>query len=149
MKIKVTNDHAGIDHQLRWDGGKKIQWVAPDGTARNPEEQNFTFSYPGTFQAAGKTYLSIKALCAWKTRREGIYKDIYGREIFCVTERFPCFDSYDYANENRYYRWFFIKENGRLTRVYYADERNKIEVTEDVASLEYKCRDAMVEAGWL
>ena len=149
MKIRVTDEHAGIDHQLRWDGGKKIQWVAPDGTVRIPEEVNHKFSYPGPFQAAGKTYLSVKSLCALKTRKENVYKDIYGREVFYIAERFPCFDSYDYANENRYYRWFFIKEKGRLTRVYYADERGEIEVTEDIASIENRCRQEIDAAGWL
>ena len=148
-RIFVTDTSSGVDHQLRWDGGKKIQWVARDGSVRIPEETNKTFSYPGPFVAAGKTYIDWKSLCAFKKRGDYLYKDIYGREVFCVFELFPCFDSYDYANENRYYRWFFIKENGKLTRVYYADERPKIEVTEDVGSLENRCREPMQEVGWL
>ena len=76
MKIKLTDNHGRIDHELRFDGGKKIQWVAPDGTVRIPEEKNNIFSYPGVFQAAGKTYLSVKSLCALKTRKENVYKDI-------------------------------------------------------------------------
>ena len=60
-----------------------------------------------------------------------------------------CFDSYDYANETRYYRWFFIKEKGKLTRIYYADERNRIQVTEDVRNLENKCLEKMRKEGWI
>lgn len=147
--IHVTDTHAGVDHELLWDGGKKIQWISSDGTVRTPEEKNKTFLYPGLFFAAGKPYTSWKSLCA-STDDSGILaKDIYGREVLYIFELFPCFDSYDYANEDRYYRWFFIKEKEKLTRIYYADERHKIEVTEDVENLENKCREYLQKAGWL
>ena len=148
-QIQVTDIRTGVDHELRWDGGKKIQWVAPDGSVRTPEEKNKTFLYPGVFVAAGRPYTGWKALCASKDDSGFLAKDIYGREVLYIFELFPCFDSYDYANENRYYRWFFIKENGKLTRIYHADERFKIEVTEDVENLENKCREVMEKAGWL
>ena len=148
MKINLRNESAGVDHQLRWDGGQKIEWVSSNGSVREPEEETKTFAYPGPFTAAGKPYPNLKSLAVIK-RNDLLYKDIYGRPVVCVSERFPCFDSYDYANENRYYRWFFIREKGKLTRVYYADERPKVEVTEDVASLENRCREALQKAGWL
>ena len=148
-QIQVTNTHAGVDHELRHDGGHKIQWVAPDGSVRVPEEKNKTFLYPGVFVAAGRPYAGWKGLCAIRDDSGFLAKDIYGRDVLYLFERFPCFDSYDYANENRYYRWFFIKEKGKLTRVYHADDRLKIEVTEDVEILENKCREVMEKAGWL
>ena len=146
--MKVIESHAGIDHELRWDGGRQIVWVAADGTVRMPDEKHKDFLYPGLFIAAGKSYVSWKGLCA-QQNENGVCRDIYGREVFYMSERFPCFDSYDYANENRYYRWFFIREKGKLTRIYYADERHKIEVTEDVENLENKCREYLQKAGWL
>ena len=147
MQIKVKEEHTGVDHELRWDGGRKIEWVAPDGTVRIPEETQRKLPYPAPFTAAGKPYPNWSALCA---EGEGYFrKDLYGREVFYISERFPCFDSYDYANENRYYRWFFLKENGKLTRVYYADGRNVIEVTEDVSGVENKCREIMIRENWL
>lgn len=148
-EIRVSDARGGVDHELRWDGGKKIEWVAPDGTVRIPEEVNKDFLYPGVFVAAGKAYASWKLLCV-KTEENGcVCKDVYGREVFYISERFPCFDSFDYASEKRYYRWFFIKENGKLTRVYYADERKRIQVTEDVRNLENNCREQMQKLGWL
>jgi len=148
-KIHVSENHAGVDHSLRWDGGRQIEWVAPDGSVRIPDEERKEFRYPGVFTAAGRAYPCWKALCVKQGNSGYLWKDIYGREVFCLSERFPCFDSYDYANENRYYHWFFIKANGKLTRVYYADERDTIQVTEDVRSLENRCREPMQETGWL
>lgn len=148
-KIFVSDTHAEIDHELRRDDGKQIEWVAPDGTVRIPEEGKKDFPYPGDFVAAGKAYASWEQLCVEKEENGCVCKDIYGRKVFYMAERFPCFDSYDYAYEKRYYRWFFLKQNGRLTRVYYADERNQIQVTEDVRNLENKCREQMQNLGWL
>ena len=89
-----------------------------------------------SFYRGRKGYPNWKALCI-KCDEDGVLcKDIYGRDVFYMSERFPCFDSFDHANETRYYRWFFLKEKGKLTRVYYADERNIIQITEDVRNLE-------------
>ena len=147
--IRVTDRKASIDHDLRTDSGKQIEWVADDGAVRTPEEQDRYFDYPGLFTAAGKKYLSLKLLCIHKDPSSPIGRDIYGREVFCVSKRFPCFDSYDYLHENRYYRWFFIKENGVLTRVYYSDGRPRLRVTEDVQNLENTCLEQMESHGWL
>lgn len=53
-----------------------------------------------------------------------------------LAERFPCFDSHDFTYENRFYRWLFLRENDRLTRVYHEDETGSVYVTEDVKYLE-------------
>ena len=148
-KIRISEKGAGIDHELRWDGGKEIYWTSSDGSFRIPEEENKTYRYPGPFMAAGRPYVGWRGLVAQEDETGHICKDIYGREVFYVWELFPCFDSYDYANENRYYRWFFIKEDGKLTRVYYADERNTLEVTEDVLKLENRCSSEMEALGWI
>jgi len=126
-----------------------IRWQAPDGSVRKPEESKRTLLYPGVFWAAGRPYTSIKQLCAQKLDEQGhVCRDIYGREVFAEWERFPCFDSYDYLYENRYYRWFYIRSGDRLTCVYYADERKQIEITEDVKKLPERCWKAIREHKW-
>ena len=126
-----------------------IRWKNPDGSLRTPEESKKTFLYPGVFWAAGRPYTSIKQLCAKELDEHGhICRDIYGREVFAEWERFPCFDSYDYLYENRYYRWFFIRSDDQLTLVHYTDERNKIEITEDVKKLPDRCWKAIQEHKW-
>lgn len=146
--VQVTDTNVKIHHDLRTDIGKQIEWVAADGTVRTPEEQDRIFAYPGSFVAAGRVYPNWKALCAQKVSGP-VCRDIYGREVFCVAKLFPCFDSYDYLYETRHYRWFFIKENGSLTRVYYTDERPQLRVTEDVGNLENDCREQMEQYGWI
>lgn len=148
MKMQVTNTSVKIDHDLQTNSGQQIQWVRPDGTVRIPEEQDRIFTYPGSFTAAGRKYQNLHFLCVG-VGSGPVYRDIYGREVFCVAKRFPCFDSYDAMYETRHYRWFFIKESGRLTRVYYSDGRNRIQVTEDVRDLEELCREQMEAYGWL
>lgn len=126
-----------------------IRWKNPDGTVREPEESKRTFLYPGVFWAGGRPYTSIHQLCVEKLDEEGhICKDVYGREVFAQWERFPCFDSYDYLYENRYYRWFYIRSGDKLTGVHYTDERHTIEVTEDVKTLPERCWKAIEEHKW-
>lgn len=126
-----------------------IQWKNPDGSIRIPEETKHTFPYPGVFQAGGRPYLSIDQLCARKLDEDGhLCQDVYGREVFAEWERFPCFDSYDYLHEHRYYRWFFIRTDNQLTCVYYEDEQGNVEVTEDVNKLRERCWKAIQELKW-
>lgn len=102
------------------------------------------------FCAAGRCYFSLKALTAVVIdENKGLYKDIFGRRVLAVKERFPCFDSYDYQYEKRYYRWFYLIYKNRLTCVYYEDESNVIEVTKDVRLIKERTWKAMVDAGVL
>lgn len=126
-----------------------IRWKNPDGSIRTPEESKRTLLYPGVFWAGGRPYTSIQQLCAEKLDEEGhACRDIYGREVFAEWERFPCFDSYDYLYEDRYYRWFYIRSGDRLTCVYYTDQRQNIEVTEDVKQLPQRCWKAIEAHKW-
>lgn len=126
-----------------------ILWEYEDGTIREPEERDVEFAYPGTFTAAGKRYSSWQELChVMKDEYGHSCQDIYGREVFALRERYPCFDVYDRMYENRYYRWFYIREGDTLTCVYRDDGRNIIRVTEDVAAMkEWQC-NAMRNAQW-
>ena len=65
-----------------------------------------------------------------------LFRDVYGREVFAFRERFPCFDSYDYLYEHRYFRWFYIREGDSLYCVYYVDEQKTVKITDDVRRIE-------------
>ena len=112
-------------------GGRvPLKWVSPAGE-RIPSPKKTTFPLLSGFTAGGKYYLRLRQLIP-SGQSTQLQQDVYGREILCLKERFPCFDSYDFLHENRYYRWYFLREGGRLTMVYYRDEGKTVEVTEDV-----------------
>lgn len=132
-----------------------IDWVSPETDAegrpvccRVPEPQKR--EYPGRlgFTAAGLPYPSTHALTALPVDREkGLYRDIYGRKVLTVKERFPCFDSSDFLYENRYYRWAYFVSRERLICVYWQDEGGATEVTEDVRVVPVRSWEAMTQAG--
>lgn len=101
------------------------------------------YSAKDGFFAAGKHYDSVSQLCLEEDLDTRRARDIHGREVLYLKERFPCFDSYDLLYENRYYRWFFIRQDNSLTRVYQIDGRDRVYVTEDVRNLENKCWEQM------
>ena len=122
----------------------------PDRKHSSPDSVAPHFDLPAAlpFSAAGKLYLNIGQLYSGE-EADGLTTDIHGRQVFYYRERFPCFDSYDYLHEHRYYRWFLLKENGRLTRVYTADESGWLHVTEDVENLERKLTEELKKVGWV
>lgn len=127
----------------------RIQWQYEDGTIREPEPVERKFYYPDSFQAAGKRYSSLQELCHVKKDTYGhICQDIYGREVFAEWERYPCFDVYDRMNEDRYYRWFYIREGDHLTCVYRDDGKNIIQITEDVVIIKDFVWKAMCNVEW-
>ena len=63
--------------------------------------------------------------------------------------RFPCFDSFDYLTENRFYRWFFIREGNSISRIYAIDTKPNIYVTDDVGYVEYNLLNELRNAGIL
>lgn len=141
ITYQVPGPYVNIRYLVRWEG--------EDGTLRKPEGRKREFPYPGEFEAAGRVYRNWRELCSEELDERGhICRDIYGREVLAEWERFPCFDSYDYLYENRYYRWFFIREGDTLTCVDYTDERNVITVTEDVGSIRERCWKTMKELNW-
>lgn len=125
--------------QLRWESREKDS----SGKAlrvRIPQESSASFSLPGFFDAADRRYDSLEALTAEKCF-DGSFFDCHGRRVICFTERFPCFDSYDRLYEDRHYRWWFILEPERLTRIYHEDDTKDVFVTEDVRMLEKNCSE--------
>ena len=90
----------------------------------------------GAFVAAGRAYTSVKQLDPTRYGDGTWSRDKYGRRVLCLWERFPCFDSSDLLYEKRFFRWFYLYENGVLTRVQHTDERPIVTVTEDVLDIE-------------
>ena len=125
----------------------KLQWVIGDAL-RDPQPVKATGQVRLGFKAAGRPYLGSAALSTGiPGKSPGTTRDIYGREVLHFKERFPCFDSYDYLHENRYYHWYYILNGSSLTEVYCADERPEVQVTEDVAEISNKWWPA-IEAAW-
>lgn len=138
---------AGPGQSVSYDLGRysttEVVWVSKEidregnpVCSRIPADITSVYKTGSSFTAAGRHYRSLKELAATPCNEPDWYKDIYGRDVLYLRRRFPCFDSYDYMTENRYYRWIFIFDDHTLTRVYHTDEQNEIFVTEDVRYIE-------------
>ena len=135
--------------------GVKVKWASREKDAdglslavRFPQERTAVW-HGGAFTAAGRKYENIRELCVRIDDTATWCRDIYGREVLYLAERFPCFDAYDTMYEHRFYRWFFLREGGRLTRVHVIDETDAVYVTEDVADLESGCWEEMKKLGYI
>lgn len=130
-----------------------VDWVSADGQAedsRRPQPSTSEYPFPGVFWVGGRKYHSVSELRIWALdRKRQLYRDRYGRVFAEVRERFPCFDSYDYAHENRYYHWLYLTEKEKLFLVYYEDEGKKLTVTEDVGEISGRVWREMVSLGWV
>jgi len=153
MALQVLGQGERTNSRLSSRSTLRLQWVSRETStqdepvhSRTPEEHTHTQVLPLPFTAAGKLYASVNSLTA-KKLDDDTYLDCHGRRVISLAERFPCFDSYDYATENRYYRWYIIVEPERLTRVYTEDDSLQISITEDVRDLEDRCVDALKKLG--
>ena len=146
----VVGSGGGVRQTGGWYCSSLIAYPDGNGGFRIPQEK--TVGYPLTrfsgFRAAGKHYRDLTQLR--HDRGDHIYlsRDIYGREIFYLCKSFPCFDEFDALYDDRLYRWYFIREEGRLTRIYYCDGDDTVSVTEDVQNLEDWCLETMLEVGY-
>lgn len=127
--------------------GTALEWVSGE-QVRIPQEKTRIFRRGIPILAAGRPYAGTALLTFGKPPADGWTTDCYGRQIYCYRERFPCFDSCDLIHENRYFRWFFIYQDGRLTRIYTEDEQKAVYVTEDVAFLENMFWEKLEESGY-
>lgn len=128
----------------------RLQWVSrTTGEVREPQETTRIYPVGQGFTAAGKHYQSIRQLDVQHDETLTWCRDIYGREVLYLRERFPCFDSEDFLYEKRFYRFFFLREGEKLTRVQYTDESNTVTVTEDVANLERQWMEKFQSLGYL
>ncbi len=146
---RLTGESGGrTNFPLRSESTLRIEWVLEDGKTRKPH--GLTTVQPACcFIAAGRIYPSTKLLQYKSKEYDAVCKDIYGREVYCYSERFPCFDSYDALYETRCYRWYFIKHGGKLTRVYCTDGIPTVSVTEDVRDIETGCAKRMLKHGFI
>lgn len=108
--------------------------------------EEFSFTSYDEFHVAGKTYLSFH--CFLKSQDGEWGEDLYGRKVLCTREKFPCFDSYDYIHEHRYFRWYFIRNGNSISQVFVTDERDKVYVTEDVQNVENWAWGRMKDTGF-
>ena len=145
MQIQFDKDYI---HTFR----PRLKWVSKelgeDGhpiVERRPQESRGRFSLFGGFTAAGRHYTCLEQLVADEAETSGLYMDVYGRKVLYTYERFPCFDVYDEMNENRFYRWFHLVEGGKVTVVYYEDNSDIIDVTEDAAAIRGKFREQFIQ----
>lgn len=143
MCLQEVGDGQFISYDLGRYATKEVRWVSKEKDekgiplhTRIPNETTCVYKDGKRFVAAGRSYPNLKALTAVKREEPNWYKDIYGRDVLYFCNRFPCFDSYDYMTETRYYRWMFIFGDDTLTRVYHTDEQEEIFVTEDVRCIE-------------
>ncbi len=58
---------------------------------------------------------SLKAKSIWMSDHD-LYVNDYGLYVFELFERYPCFDSYDYAHEDRYYITYIISDSSEEAR---------------------------------
>ena len=122
--------------RIRWVSREKDEHGQPV-SVREPEPVTRVMPM-GDFMAADRQYAAPRKLAVKWFDRDGLSwcGDVFGRRVLYDAESFPCFDSSDYLYEDRYYRWFFLFEDGRLTRVQYTDGQDTVAVTEDVLDLE-------------
>ncbi len=124
-----------LAERLRWESSRD------SGIFREPQPSTRKFRRGDGFTAAGRDYDSLRQLRVKQVPEEsGWYEDQYGREVLYLAERkYFAMDIYDTLYDNRCLRWYFIRENHKLTRIYSDDESSWIYVTEDVQDLEYDC----------
>lgn len=134
MLVSAIDEPVGFTMPLKWVSRERDSQGQPR-QERLPESHEERFQRTTGFTAAGKRYPGIRQLCAVPTEQEDVFLDLYGRKVLCVRELFPCFDSYDYLNEDRYFRWYYLCYDGKLTEVYCEDGLPRITVTEDVAKI--------------
>ena len=131
--------------RVRWES-RQLDDDGQPVSVREPREKTFVLPAKG-FVVAGQAYTSVKQLDPDRYKDGTWSRDIHGRQVLCVWERFPCFDSSDYLYDHRCFRWFFFWENGRLIRLQHTDERPIVTVTTDVRDIEDRCWQIMQQQG--
>ena len=120
---------AGVLVQISED--QTIRWVKDGVTVRTPgpgQSRPFAVNY----KIGGKRYRYLTDLTAHAVNEDRrLYQDVHGRYVLDMKERYPVFDSYDAATENRYYHWYLILEEDQMSMIY-SDDGSGEEITEDV-----------------
>lgn len=113
------------------------------------------------FVAAGKRYTSAADLRAsgeetiWERDSYGFhemvgqFRDIYGRKVFYIAERFPAYDYYDRVYDDRFQRYYYLFVKGKLTQISFADSSDHFYVTEDVGEVETSQWTKLKQQYWI
>ena len=88
--------------------------------------------YVSTNQLMHKQISEYKS--TWVSGNMPVYHDIYGRRVIHMRERFPCFDVYDRMYEDRYFHWYFIEYQGKITVVYTSDDDQIFKVHDSITA---------------
>ena len=141
MYLRRVGNGKGVRHELGFYSTEKVEWVSLETDEKgNPvvilpqEEHSYQSIKSLPFSLAGKRYRNYKHFLRKQDGEWG--EDAYGRKVLCTREKYPCFDSYDLMHENRYFRWYFIREGNSLSQLFVADDRNTIYITENVQNVE-------------
>ncbi len=127
---------------ISYDSTVRLEWVSRERDARGEPRRTrrplgVKLFFPAAcFMAAGRPYFGLAMLAAHREKGSPWAKDVYGRDVLVMTERFPCFDSFDYLHEDRYFRWYLLCHGGKFTCVCHTDKTPAVTVTEDVRDLE-------------
>lgn len=145
MKIILDQDASRFTGRFVW---KKNGLFRKN---RYPKHRVHTYSMRKFgFFAAGKYYRSLKEVERTSFEKEGLefFKDCYERTWLYVWKRFPCFDSYDAVNENRYYNYYILITRRKVYCIYKEDGNPEVIVVSDVYELLMDCCLKMERAGW-
>ena len=125
---------SGLMVQISHD--RSVKWVKDGVVVRIPRQDASRPLGPG-YVIGGKQYQYISDLTVKTVDEERrLYQDIHGRYVLDLKERYPIFDSYDAATENRYYHWYLVLDVDRMSMVYYDDgSAGKDEIVEDIQKL--------------
>lgn len=153
MVLRRVGKGESIRYELNGSSTERVQWVSletdQDGNpvkVRAPDEVTTIHSRKDKLTVAGRTYPSFQSFLK---EQEGDWgEDLYGRKVLCVKERFPCFDSYDFLYDHRYFRWYFIRKGNSISRIFSTDSRDKIYVTEDVRDVDSQAWEQMQATGF-
>lgn len=156
MVPKCTGATGRVSYPSRSSPAVQLLWVSREADAdgkplasRAPREKHWLTPILLPFHLGNALYPTLGSFLFRRDPDPRFFMDRYGRKIFHFCERFPCFDSYDYLNENRFYNWFFLMDGDRLVRIFYADGSGILHITTDVALIEENCWREMTAAGFL
>ena len=119
---------------VRISSDRTIRWVKDGVTVRTPGSSR-SKPFQVNYEIGGKKYRYLTDLIAHAVNEDRrLYQDIHGRYVLDMKERYPIFDSYDAATENRYYHWYLILEKDRMSMIY-SDDGAAEEIVEDIDKL--------------
>ena len=154
MTIRNVGNGKPVERRNYYANTTRLEWVSIEKdendeplVRRAPRPKTMLYFSLLGFFAAGRYYTSWRQLIAEHDMGYEHCRDKYGREVVYAWEHFPCFDSYDYANEDRSRHWFLLRKGDRLTYIQAVDGAFFVHVTEDVQDIRYSCWSKLKDSG--